>query len=130
MGVGGDVVEEKNKPQVRTSVRRTSHERTAYALGFPEHAFPEHSPSGADLMVLFPFAPFAAIVLTARPKSQKARLRIGRIHELRFDDTLASALGPPYASMLVTSSIGCGSRDAEGIFGLPYGSAIDKPRTI
>jgi hypothetical protein len=34
-----------------------------------------------------PSLPFAAIVLTARPNPQKAHLRIGRIHELRFDDT-------------------------------------------
>jgi hypothetical protein len=88
-GVGGDVVEEKNQAS-------GAHERTAYALGFPEHAFPEHSPRGADLMVLFPFAPFVAIVLTARPKSQKARLRIGRIHELRFDDTLHGEIWPAH----------------------------------
>ncbi len=63
--------EKNNEPRVGTGIRHTTHGRTAYALGFPEHAFPEHSPTGADLMVLFPFAPFTSIVPTAGPKSKK-----------------------------------------------------------
>ena len=73
-GVGGDVVEEKKQAS-------GAHERTAYALGFPEHAFPEHSPKGADLMVLFPFAPFAAIVLTAGPKSLVYWIPFSALHD-------------------------------------------------
>ena len=77
MGVGGDVVEEKKQASERTSVR-------PYAWVF---LCSLRTRGEADLGA-FPFTPFTAIVLTARPKSQKARLRIGRIHELRFDDTL------------------------------------------
>jgi hypothetical protein len=50
----------------------------------------------ADLLDAVSFPPFAAIVLTTRPKSQKARLRIGRIHELRFDDTLHGEIWPAH----------------------------------
>ena len=59
MATGG---EKNNEPRVGTSIRRTTHGRTAYTLGFPEQAFPEHSPRGADLMGAVPFAPFASIV--------------------------------------------------------------------
>ncbi len=88
--------EKNNESRVGTGIRHTTHGRTAYALGFPEHAFPEHSPTGADLMVLFPFAPFTSIVPTAGPKSKSAPLRIHRIHDSRIGGTLLGELWPAH----------------------------------
>ena len=58
--------------------------------------------------LLIPSTPFSAIVLTARPKSQKARLRIRRIHELRFDDTLHGESWPAHEVFWGEQGMGVG----------------------
>ena len=108
--------EEKNEPQGQTSVRlrRTYSVRLAFLI--PSEA-EVGRPAGCSLLhsVHCHRSDRKAEIAKGSPAHPShPRTPIGR---LRRDASLASALGPPYASMLVTSSIGCGSRDAEGILG-------------
>ena len=69
--------------------------KRAYVVHLTLPSFPQQV-RWADLRDAVSFTPFAAIVLTAGPKSQKARLRIDRIYELRLDGTLHGEIWPAH----------------------------------
>ena len=81
----------RREPKKKTSLRG----KRAYVVHLALPSFPQQV-RWADLRDAVSFTPFAAIVLTAGPKSQKARLRIHRIHELRLGGTLHGEIWPAH----------------------------------